>query len=82
MITKRQQEILDFMLLYQEEHRDPQPPTLVEIAEAVGLKSKGVVFWHMSKLVESGAVEVRPGATQRKYIAIEVPDGTSVVEAG
>jgi len=54
-LTRRQQEIYDYL----REHLDdfPHPPTLDELCEALGLKSRGSLHKQMQALIESGLVE-------------------------
>jgi len=54
-LTRRQQAILDFL----REHARHQayPPTLDEVCDALGLRSRGSLHKHVSALVEAGYLE-------------------------
>ncbi len=53
-LTRRQQEILDF--LRSQRHRFQHPPTLEELATALGLRSRGSLHKHIQALVKAGLV--------------------------
>lgn len=61
-LTRKQQEIFDFLLGQQDcfEH----PPTLDELCAAIGLKSRGSLHKHIQGLIEAGLVE-SPNRKQR-----------------
>lgn len=61
-LTRKQQEVFDFLLANQE--RFPQPPTLDELCRAMGLKSRGSLHKHIQGLVDAGLVEA-PNRKQR-----------------
>ena len=67
-MSDNDQIIYQYMLRYQQEHAGPIPPTLREIAAAVGMPLQSV---HNSvrRLVKADLVIVRPYA-QRKYLAV------------
>lgn len=54
-LTRRQQEIFDYL----REHLDefPHPPTLDELCDALGLKSRGSLHKQIQALIETGLVE-------------------------
>jgi len=54
-LTRRQQEIFEYL----KEHlgRFPHPPTLDELCEALGLKSRGSLHKQIQALIEAGLVE-------------------------
>jgi repressor LexA len=54
-LTRRQQEIHDYL----REHLDdfPHPPTLDELCDALGLKSRGSLHKQIQALIETGLVE-------------------------
>jgi repressor LexA len=54
-LTRRQQEIYDYL----REHLDdfPHPPTLDELCDALGLKSRGSLHKQIQALIETGLVE-------------------------
>ncbi len=61
-LTRKQQEVLDFLLANQE--RFPHPPTLEELCLAMGLKSRGSLHKHIQGLIAAGLVEA-PNRKQR-----------------
>ena len=67
-LTKRQQEILDY--IRQEVHRRGFPPSVREIGEAVGLSSSSTVHSHLSALEAKGFIKRDPS----KPRALEVLD--------
>ena len=66
-LTRRQQEIYDFILSFTNEHG--YPPSVREIGAAVGLKSPSTVHFHMKGLEESGLIVKAEGKTR----AISLP---------
>ena len=58
MLTGRQQEIFDFLGVYQEQHG--YPPTVREIGEAVGLASPSTVHAHLANLERAGLLRRDP----------------------
>lgn len=63
-LTKRQQEVLEVVEQYMEEHG--YPPTVREIGEAIGLTSPSTVHAHLKALEQSGAL--RRDATKPRAI--------------
>lgn len=63
-LTKRQQEVLDVVEQYMEQHG--YPPTVREIGEAIGLTSPSTVHAHLKALEQSGAL--RRDATKPRAI--------------
>ncbi|MDI6689003.1 MAG: transcriptional repressor LexA [Actinomycetota bacterium] len=57
-LTKRQQQILDFIL--SEIHRKGYPPSVREIGKAVGLSSSSTVHSHLAALEEKGYIRRDP----------------------
>jgi len=55
MLTQLEQRMLDFIRHYLAEN--DQGPTLIEIGEAVGLKSKGTIHRYVQALTSKGALE-------------------------
>lgn len=53
-ISKRQQEIYDYIKSYTEEHA--YPPSVREIGTAVGLASPSTVHMHLKQLEEQGLI--------------------------
>lgn len=58
MLTKRQQEIWDFVVGYVDRHG--YPPTVREIGEAVGLASPSTVHAHLANLERAGLLRRDP----------------------
>ena len=58
-LTRRQQEIYDFLVL--NEHRFTHPPTLAELCDAMNLSSRGSMHKQVQALVEAGLVEPMNG---------------------
>lgn len=54
LLTERQQQIVDFIVAYTAEHSFP--PTMREIAEAIGTKSSNSVVGHLLRLQRAGIV--------------------------
>lgn len=61
-LTRRQQEIYDFLAEHQLAFS--KPPTLGELCAALGMKSRGSLHKHIQALVDSGLIEPARG-TQR-----------------
>ena len=66
-LTKKQQEVYDFILSFTSEHG--YPPSIREIGAAVGLKSPSTVHFHMKGLEEAGVIVKAEGKTR----AISLP---------
>src|SRR5207253_2178665 len=58
MLTRRQQEIWDFLVEYVDQHG--YPPTVREIGEAVGLASPSTVHAHLANLERAGLLKRDP----------------------
>ena len=69
-LTKKQQEIYDYILSFTGEHG--YPPSVREICAAVGLKSPSTVHFHMKGLEEAGVIVKAEGKTR----AISLPGVT------
>lgn len=54
-LTRRQQEIYDFLLAH--EHRFRHPPTLAELCDAMQLSSRGSMHKQVKALIDAGLVE-------------------------
>ena len=54
-LTRKQQQIYDFILAFTNEHG--YPPSVREIGAAVGLKSPSTVHFHLKRLQEQGLIE-------------------------
>jgi repressor LexA len=61
-LTPKQQRIYDYILSYTEEYG--YPPSVREIASAVGLKSPSTVHFHLKALEEAGAIVRGTGKTR------------------
>ena len=72
-ITKRQQQIYDFIRSYQLEKG--YPPSVREMAAAVGLSSPSTVHAHLSALEERGLI--KRDATKPRAIEVFNEDGSS-----
>ena len=70
-LTRKQQEIYNFILSFTNEHG--YPPSVREIGEAVGLKSPSTVHFHMKGLEKAGVIVKAEGKTR----AISLP-GVSI----
>ena len=66
-LTKKQQQVYDFILSFTSEHG--YPPSVREIGAAVGLKSPSTVHFHMKGLEEAGVIVKAEGKTR----AISLP---------
>ncbi|MDE6839850.1 MAG: transcriptional repressor LexA [Oscillospiraceae bacterium] len=69
-LTPKQQQIYDFILAFASEHG--YPPSVREIAGAVGLKSPATVHFHLKGLREAGYITQAEGKTR----AISITDST------
>ena len=66
-LTRKQQEVYNFILSFTNEHG--YPPSVREIGAAVGLKSPSTVHFHMKGLEEAGVIVKAEGKTR----AISLP---------
>lgn len=73
-ITKRQQQIYDFIKEYQQEKG--YPPSVREMASAVGLSSPSTVHAHLSALEARGLLSAN--ATKPRALELFNEDGSSV----
>ena len=73
-ITKRQQQIYDFIKEYQQEKG--YPPSVREMASAVGLSSPSTVHAHLSALEARGLL--KRDATKPRALELFDEDGASV----
>ena len=76
-ITKRQQQIYDFIRAYQQEKG--YPPSVREMAAAVGLSSPSTVHAHLSALEDHGLI--KRDKTMPRALEVFEQDGTSVKTA-
>lgn len=77
-ITKRQQQIYDFIRSYQNDKG--YPPSVREMAAAVGLSSPSTVHAHLSALEEHGLI--KRDATKPRALEVFDSDGSSVKASG
>ncbi|MFD2638407.1 transcriptional repressor LexA [Piscibacillus salipiscarius] len=75
-LSKRQKEIFDFIV--NNVNLKGYPPSVREIAEAVGLASSSTVHGHLSRLEEKGYIRRDP--TKPRAIEIVYDDGSTVHE--
>ena len=54
-LTRRQQEIYDYLRKHLP--KMPHPPTLDELCDALGLRSRGSMHKHVAALIDAGLVE-------------------------
>lgn len=75
-LTRKQQQIYDFILDFTAQHG--YPPSVREIGSAMGLKSPSTVHFHMKGLEEAGVIIKAEGKTR----AITLPGvtGTAIAE--
>ena len=66
-LTRKQQQIYDFILDFTAQHG--YPPSVREIGSAMGLKSPSTVHFHMKGLEEAGMIVKAEGKTR----AISLP---------
>lgn len=76
-ITKRQQQIYDYIRSYQEEKG--YPPSVREMAAAVGLSSPSTVHAHLNALEERGLI--KRDRTKPRAIEVFNEDGSSAKQA-
>ncbi len=78
-MTKRQQQILDFIRA--ELHRRGYPPSVREIGEAVGLSSSSTVHSHLSALESKGFIRRDP-SKPRALEVLDFRDTDSAIDFG
>jgi repressor LexA len=79
MLTKRQQEIWEFLVRYVDAHG--YPPTVREIGEEVGLASPSTVHAHLANLERGGLIRrdpTKPRALELTGRAARVPEAGDV----
>jgi repressor LexA len=67
-LTRKQQEIFDFLL--QNQGKFTHPPTFEELCEALGLKSRGSLHSHIAALIDAKLIE----APERKQRGIRLTE--------
>ena len=76
-ITKRQQQIYDFIMSYQQEKG--YPPSVREMASAVGLSSPSTVHAHLNALEEHGLI--KRDSTKPRALELFKQDGSPAILA-
>lgn len=71
-LTRRQQQIYEYLLEHGEEFE--HPPTLEELGQALGVRSRGSLHKHISALVDAGLVE--PMDRQQRGIRLTPSDAS------
>lgn len=75
-LTKRQQEILDYIESYFEQEGDA--PTIREMAEHFGIRSTNAVVDHLKALERKGVIERNAGSARGIQLAAPPPAGVRV----
>ena len=75
-LTRRQQDILDFLRRHADEFT--HPPTLSELCEAMGLSSKGSMHKQVQALIDAGFVE--PMNHQRRGIRLTAASEAEAID--
>lgn len=76
-LTKRQQEVLDFITSHMES--TGYPPTRAEIARALGFRSPNAAEEHLRALARKGAIEMIPGTSRGIKLPAEMNGGLPVI---
>ncbi len=76
VLTKRRRQILDFIIGYQRDHG--YPPSLREVAAAVGLASPASVKAHLDILRQSGYVRVDPTKPRAIEVCYDENSGAAI----
>ncbi len=74
MLTLKQQEVLEFIKKFLKKHN--YAPTVMELADGIGVKSKGVVHRYLQALNDQEYIELIPNR-HRNIRLVEPPEGTS-----
>ncbi len=75
-LTKRQQEIFDFIKRYAAEHG--YPPTVRDIGKAIGLTSSSTVHAHLANLEKAGLLRRDPTKPRALEVLVEKAKGAIV----
>ena len=75
-LTRRQQEVLDFLRKHAEGFQ--HPPSLDELCALLGLRSRGSLHKHVQALVAAGFVERMDGQHRGIRLIPEAPDDQSI----
>ena len=73
-LTRRQQEIYEYLLTHL--HEFPHPPTLNELCKALGLSSRGSLHKQLQALIKEGLIE--PMNNQRRGVRLTQPDDDAI----
>ena len=76
-LTKRQQEVLDFITSHMES--TGYPPTRAEIAKALGFRSPNAAEEHLRALARKGAIEMIPGTSRGIRLPEQNQQGLPVI---
>ncbi|WP_425413770.1 transcriptional repressor LexA [Oceanospirillum maris] len=76
-LTKRQQEVLDFITSHMES--TGYPPTRAEIAKALGFRSPNAAEEHLRALARKGAIEMIPGTSRGIKLPTHSHQGLPVI---
>lgn len=76
-LTRRQQEVLDFLKGFMEENGFP--PTRAEMARALGFRSPNAAEEHLRALARKGAIRLLSGASRGIRLVAPPPAGLPVV---
>ena len=68
-LTRRQQSIYDYLLA--RETADDPPPTLDELCDKLGLRSRGSMHSHVKALIDTGLVEPMNG--KQRGVRVRTP---------
>ena len=76
MITPKQMEVYEFIkdFIFKQHYA----PTMAEIAEAIGIKSRGVVHRHVQNLAEQGLLQIIPGKRRNIELTETQPSETNI----
>lgn len=76
-LTRRQQEIYDFLL--QHDANFANPPTLDELCQAIGTKSRGSLHKHIQALVEAGLIQPANGRQRGIRLTENAPEPNNLI---
>ncbi len=79
MLTRKLTQTYNFIQEFMREHR--YAPTMAEIAEGIGIKSRGVVHRYVQSLAEEGLLSIIPGK-RRNIRLIEQGSNTAIPVMG
>ena len=70
-LHKRQVDLLEFVAGFKNDHG--HPPTFVQIAAGIGLKSSNSVGYHVMRLIALGYVTMEPGRSRTLVLKKKAP---------